>query len=153
EDLIFAVIAGFRPAKEQLVALAGVDSLPEAQPFDIHLSGDTWCGPYQPEAFAGDAGLNYTPDYRPLPGSFGCFWDVEKAGPQPPPHASIPFTPETAVRLEFQLLRVHEYGHALFFIRHASSYEDFVKALSFRICGLDYLEPTPVTDPCDPRLA
>src|SRR6185369_17171441 len=55
EDLIFAAYAGFKPAKEQLVALAGIDSLPGLQPFDIHLNGDSWCGPYH-TGLTGDAG-------------------------------------------------------------------------------------------------
>ncbi len=148
ESLIFAVYQGFKPAKQQLVQLAGIDSLPALQPFDIHLNADSWCGPYSAFAAAGDAGVYWVGVQAH--GTFGCFWNVEKALPQPPPYLPTPFTAEDELKIERQLLRVHEYGHTLFFNRHFYSYEDMVKAFSFYISGIN---GTFITDPCDPYLA
>jgi hypothetical protein len=57
---------------------------------------------------------------------------------------------EGELTIEKQLLRVHEYGHTLFYNRHFYSYEDMVKAFSFYISSFNGKF---ITDPCDPELA
>lgn len=140
EELIFAAYEGFRRVRPEIVALMGVDLVDAFGVYDIHLNGDSWCGPYS-AGLTGDAG-EY-PAWAGVVGVVSCFWDVEK------PNRARPFTPSNAVLREDQLLRVHEYGHGLFFRRHESSYEDVVKGLSFYVSGFN---GRTITNACDPEL-
>lgn len=141
ENLIFAKYAGFKAARQRLVEAAGIDILPQIAPFDLHLNADSWCGPYNP-ALAGDASTYG--QQSGLRNSFGCFWDVEKTD------RARPFTPENAVKVEDQLLAVHQYAHTLFFRRHEFSYEDLAVALSIYVSGNN--DAPPGADACDFRV-
>lgn len=139
EPLIFAAYAGFRAVRPELVALAGVDIItPELPLYDLHLNGDSYCGAYT-TGLTGDAST-YPPWAGPV-GVVSCFWDVEK------PNRALAFTPENAVKREDQLLKVHEYGHGIFFGRHFYSYEDVVKDFSFNVAGINGAR---ILDLCDP---
>jgi hypothetical protein len=141
ENAIFGLYAGFGQARQQVIALLGVDSLPANQPFDLHVTDDHWCGTASTE-FAGDSG-QYLP-YSTATGTFGCFWFTE------PGRYAFPFHyPETSTA-PYQVLTSHEFTHTEFFTRHFLSYEDFAKTVSFYVAGFDG-GPT-ITDPCDARL-
>jgi hypothetical protein len=150
EALVFAKYAGFNAARESLLAVTGLDVLPELQPIDLFINATTWTGPYQPGVTTGFAGA-YAWNSGLKTGYIALF-DVEKENPV------LTFTPENARRIEQQLLAIHEYTHELFYRRSFVSYEDFSKALSFHVCGYwDGLGTAPenfpvVTDPADPRL-
>ena len=136
-NLIYAKYAGMKAARLKLLQLvAGVDHVPEGGPFDYHIQGDSFCGPYT-SGETGDAG------FYQHGGSFGCFWDVEK------PNQTYPLTVANAQLVEAQLLFVHEYGHTLFYGRHYASYEDAVKAFSMYVSGIGAVPPGKL-DFCDP---
>ncbi|MEO6325351.1 MAG: hypothetical protein ABIT01_10265 [Thermoanaerobaculia bacterium] len=146
-DLIDAAYQGFKLVRPEIVSLMGVGIRSELTYYDIHLNNDTYCGIYTAGVTTGDAGR-----YFPANGVAGvasCFWDYEKSLPQPAPYLPSPFTVSELLSRPRQLLRTHEYGHGLFFGRHEFSYEDFVKALSFNVAGINGVR---VTEACDPYL-
>ena len=127
EALIYAKYASFKVARQSLIQLAGIDARDGAKPIDIHIAATTWTGPYQPGITTGFSGT-----YRPGSGlstGYVALFDVDKT------NRILEFTPENACRIEDELLAVHEYGHQLFYGRSFWSYEDYVKAFSFYICG------------------
>ena len=141
-NLINTKYAGMLVARQKLLQLTGgVDHVPEGAPFDYHIMGDSFCGPYT-TGLTGDAG------FYVKGGSFGCFWDVEKNSD------GAPFNLQNAGNLDRQLLFVHEYGHTIFYQRHFSSYEDAVKAFSIYVAGIQLDSHTFVAsgtaDFCDP---
>src|SRR5262249_52468905 len=77
-------------------------------------------------------------------GSWGCFWFTT------PGHYSIPFHYPETTTAAYQLLTAHEFTHTEFFDRHWFSYEDFAKAVSLYVAGVD--GGPPITDACDDTL-
>ena len=136
-NTIYAFCSGFSQAKNQLIQLMGVDSLPSLQPFDAHIANDTWCGNYV-TGLTGDAGQY--PAYSGRTGAFGCFWYANRD------NFFEPFQPQFVSTVAYHLLTVHEYTHTIFFGRHYASYEDMAKAASFYVSG-DGGTP-PITDAC-----
>ena len=140
EKLIYSRYSGFKPAKDQLINLFGIDILEEYSPFDIHMESDSWCGSYDPNLAAGFSG-RYHLGVGPTTGSggsYGCFFDIDK---------EENILPDTLIKISEQLLYVHEYAHVIFFGRHRRSYEDVVKAASFYISWVP-----PITNACDPMM-
>ncbi|CAM3888187.1 hypothetical protein COSO111634_28050 [Corallococcus soli] len=131
ETYLFARYAGFRAVKDDLVSVAGVDVSPRMVPVDIHLAGDSLCGPKG--TVSGSAFMNQT-GLEPGPGSNVCLWELE-ASRAPPPEVPRPLTVENAVALEHQVLVAHEYAHVVLFLRHELSHEWLVRAISYRVGG------------------
>lgn len=136
-NTLYAFYSGFKQAKDQLIQLMGVDSLPSLQPFDLHIANDTWCGSFT-TGLTGDAG-GY-PTYSGRTGTFGCFWYANRD------NFFEPFQPQYVSTVPYHLLSVHEYTHTIFFGRHFYSYEDMAKAASFYVSGEGGTPP--ITDPC-----
>jgi hypothetical protein len=143
-DAIYGLYAGFKPVYQQIVTLFGVTPTAGNQPFDIHVSGDHWCG--APVDGLGGDSLTYSAySYSgATTGTYGCFWFTT------PGHYALPFHyPETSTQA-YQLITAHEFTHTEFFSRHYYSYEDFAKAISFY-----FSNPSggpPITDACDDAL-
>jgi hypothetical protein len=131
EQYLFARYAGFREAKQELITLTGVDVHPRLTPVDIHLTGDSLCGAYQPFVVAGMAFPNITNGVWG-PGANVCLWEYENAS-APPPFIPVPLTLELALAREQQGLAVHEYAHVILYLRHELSYEWVVRALSYKV--------------------
>jgi hypothetical protein len=102
-NLIHAQYAGFRRAREKLIQVMGVDTLPELQPVDIHLSNDVRCGTLA------EAGALSFADRVPNANAYVCTFIFE--------YAQASYTPEDAASLSQQLIFIHEYLHTIFFGR------------------------------------
>lgn len=102
-NIVHAQYAGFRSARERLIQLMGVDTLPELQPVDIHLSDDVRCGTLA------EAGALSFANRIPNANAYVCTFIFE--------YAQASYTPEDATRLDQQLIFIHEYLHTVFFGR------------------------------------
>ena len=142
---IYGLYAGFQSARQTVVGLFGVDSLPQERPFDMFIDDAGWCGPAQP-GVGGDSAEWANFSYSGLTtGSWACFWFAV------PGHNATPFHyPETSTP-GYQLLTAHEFTHTEFYKRHRYSYEDFAKAVSFYVAG-PAGNGTPLTDACSDQL-
>jgi hypothetical protein len=141
EAFLLARHQGFAAVKDGLVALAGMDVLPQLTPVYLHVEGDALCGSGG-GSYSGAAFMHWTgTEYR---GSHVCLFDVE-ASRAPPPNVPRPLTVTAARSLEAQMLPLHEYAHVLLFLRHEVSYEWWVRPLSYRLTGF-------ITSLCDERL-
>lgn len=133
--LLQAKLQGILLALEDLTVLAGDDIDFRLAPVTFHLQGDQLCGQYS----GGMTGF-WTKDSGGL--AHVCLFDLEKT------NRSLPFTPENAIRLEDQLLPVHEAMHVWFATR-ISNYgveEPFCKLASFYVSGaLAQTDPDPCT--------
>jgi hypothetical protein len=132
EQYIFARYAGFLAVKNELLALTGIDVLPQMVPVDIHLAGDSLCG--TSGTLTGASFMNFS-DGGPGPGSNVCLWDLEKSR-EPPPYVARALTVENALARDNQGLLVHEYSHIVLFLRHEFSHEWLVRALAYKMEGL-----------------
>ncbi|RKH45544.1 hypothetical protein [Corallococcus sicarius] len=132
ERYLFARYAGFLAVKDDLLSLTGVDVPSRLTPVDIHLTGDSLCGP-RVGTVAGSSFMNVT-DLAPGPGSNVCLWELE-ASRAPLPEVARPLTVENALARENQVLLAHEYSHVVLFLRHELSYEWVVRAISYRVGG------------------
>jgi hypothetical protein len=102
-NIIHAQYMGFRSARERLIQIMGVDTLPELQPVDIHLSNDARCGTLA------EAGALSFADWSPNTNAYVCTFIFE--------YAQASYTPEQAASLTQQLIFIHEYLHTIFFGR------------------------------------
>jgi hypothetical protein len=126
EEYIFAEYAGFRTAREYLIQLTGIDTLPELQPVDMHLElQDSVCD----ELPAGHANT-----YADAHQAYTC---SEGPGYYPSPEEKI----RMAAEPERQYFPLHEYMHTIFFGRLSGKAGDFVdyRAAFFH----DYVVPVP----------
>jgi hypothetical protein len=146
-ELIRAQYAGFDGAHEILRAVVGIDPLPELQPVDFHLRNDPYCGNLSDSPALSYAGR--IPDGTAQICTF-LFEYIEGPGGRA-------YLPEDAVRLDQQVILVHEYLHTVFFGRvtqTAGAFHDFVTPLGLYI-GLgwegevDLCEYHPETPPGD----
>ncbi|WP_147444141.1 MULTISPECIES: hypothetical protein [Corallococcus] len=131
ETYVFARYAGVLAVKEDLIAVVGVDVAPRMLPVDIHLAGDSLCGPKG--AVSGSSFMNQT-GLEPGPGSNVCLWELE-ASRAKPPEVARPLTVENALARANQVLVAHEYSHIVLFLRHELSHEWLVRAISYRVGG------------------
>ena len=143
-NAIYGLYAGFASVYQTIVALFGVPATVSAQPFDLHIDADDWCGPEQPGIGGDSAMYSWFPYSGLATGSYGCFWFTTQG------HYFLPFQYPDTTTAAYHLLTAHEFTHTEFFNRHHYSYEDFAKAISFYIYDPD--GGSPVTDPCDDRL-
>jgi hypothetical protein len=149
EEYIFAEYAGFRAAREDLLRLTGIDTLPELQPVDMHLElTDSVCG----ELPVGHASV--------YPGAHQAYTCTEGPGYYPTPEEKV----RKAADPGAQYFPLHEYMHTIFFGRlspragdfvdyHAAFFHDYVVPVpSFAIGILDpagfcsYRDPNPPGD-------
>ena len=127
-QLIYAQYAGFKHAREILVKIMGVDTLPELQPVDVHVLNDPKCGklkdaPALSFAFRNDHG-----------NASICTFIFEYAVGL----NGKPYSPELAARLDQQTILLHEYLHTIFFGRvadAAGAMHDFVTPISPYVTG------------------
>jgi hypothetical protein len=141
QNAIYGLYAGFKTTYQTLIALFGVPAAASAQPFDLHVDTNHWCGP--PPTASGES-FPY-PSYSGLSaGSYGCFW-FDDAGHQP-----LAFSYPNTTLPAYHLITGHEFTHTMFFGRHKYSYEDFAVAMSYYISNPD--TGLPLTDPCDDAL-
>ena len=103
--LVNGFYAGFRAGRERLVNLLGIDTLPELQPVDIHLTGDAICGDQPPP------GVNLFANFDVPGNAFVCMFFLGN------PSIGEYYTPETASQLSSQSGFLHEYMHTIFFGR------------------------------------
>ncbi len=117
-EVIFGQYAGFRRARESLLQLTGIDTLPELQPVDVHLSSDSKCG-----NFDASSALSFA--YYDLPGNaYTCNFVFDYRGVN-----GQSYTAEEASQIFEQTILVHEYLHTIFFGRVPSEVDamhDFV---------------------------
>ncbi len=122
---------GFRAVKPELLAFAGLDTLPAVRPVDIAFETNSICprvgnaaayaGLYQPYGFGPG---------QPRRGKVCLFlWDYQQAG------QIDYFTPAAAGLRSSQTLIVHEYAHIIFAARFHYGGEDFVRYWSYMIGG------------------
>jgi hypothetical protein len=125
--IIFAQYAGFRNAHEIMLALTGVDPVPQLLPVDFHLTNDALCGTYSDSLMNGVQAFAYAyPDRN----AYACTWLFEYAG------VSDPYAAEDAVQLYNQTIFIHEYLHAVFigrFPTEVEAFHDFVTPLAVYI--------------------
>lgn len=119
-ELLAAKRQGILTAMERVIEFCGADVLPMYAPVTFHSSGDTFCGEYT-SGTTGHAALDS------LGQGHLCLFDVEKE------NRSLPFTPENAIRMEDQLLVIHEVIHTWFKGRNHNYriQEPFCKIVSF----------------------
>jgi hypothetical protein len=126
QQYIFAAYAGFRAAHAKLIALTGIDTLPELQPVDMHLDlTDSICR---------DAPYGHAYVYSGAHQAFTC---SEGPGYYPTLEEKI----SMAATLDGQYFPLHEYMHTFFFGRLSGKSGDFedYKAYFFH----DYIVPLP----------
>ncbi|RYZ43172.1 MAG: hypothetical protein EOO71_04820 [Myxococcaceae bacterium] len=131
ETYLVARYAGFLAVKDDVVAVAGVDVSPRMVPVDIHLTGDSLCGPKG--TASGSSFMNQT-GIEPGPGSNVCLWELE-ASQAKPPDIARPLTVRNALARANQVLVAHEYSHIVLFLRQELSHEWLVRAISYRVGG------------------
>lgn len=107
--LVNGFYAGFRAGRERLVNLLGIDTLPELQPVDIHLTGDSVCGEQPP------SGVNLFANFNVPGNAYTCMFFLGN------PASAAYYTPETASLLYNQSGFLHEYMHTIFFGRLSAS--------------------------------
>jgi hypothetical protein len=147
ESYILAEYAGFRAAHANLIALTGIDTLPELQPVDMHLDlNDSICG----DAPWGHAYV-YPSEHR----AYTC---TEGPGFYP----TLEEKTQKAALLDQQYFPLHEYMHTLFFgritgdvgeVHESAAYflHDYVVPIpSYAIDGLDKDEFCSWRDPYAP---
>jgi len=127
---IFALHVGMTRAKDAVLALTGIDALPELAPVDVHITADAVCP--KSTIFAGYSTIG--PNAHGLLCLFT--WESSQGGHVPP------FIDD---EITHQTLFAHEYSHVIFFGRHEVSWESVVRAISYRVTGF-------IPDPCDLRL-
>ncbi|MBT4540042.1 hypothetical protein HOC35_00875 [Candidatus Woesearchaeota archaeon] len=163
ENILRKKTAGAYFAINELLKLTQLDVREELKPVDIHLTSDIECGDYQ-EKLMTDGYVNNRFGIRPLDlgGSYMCLWDWENENQQMhlnPYYASQmgQDAEENALRLEAQLIIVHEYTHVL--LSDFCFYtEAFAKAFSFYVSGYwdgnGYLSSNfpKIINTCDPNL-
>ena len=150
EPLIYADYAGLKLARQELIAFTGIDTPNNLRPIDVFITGCTWTGYYH-EGITGFAGVY---NCGMGPSSYIALFTADK------PNIVLPFTEANALRIESQLLSVHEYTHLLFMTRCTPSpiFEDVCKTCSFYVGGNwvgPGIEPAafhPLTDPSDEML-
>ncbi len=125
-QFIYAEYAGFRAAHALMVAMLGIDTLPELQPVDMHIDlTDSICAP---------APYGHAYIYDSVRQAYTC---TEGPGWYPTMEERI----EKAAFAGEQYFPIHEYMHTLFFGRisgTAGSFHDY-KATHFH----DYIVPLP----------
>jgi hypothetical protein len=128
-ELIFAQYAGFRAAYEIMLGYTGVDTLAELQPVDLHIKNDPLCG-----ELSKSPALSYAVR-DPGGHAYICTFLFEYAKG----YQGQPYSPEIAVRLDQQVIFIHEYLHTIFFGRttgNAGAMHDFVTPLAMVVGGL-----------------
>ncbi len=126
ERLILAEYAGFRVAHANLIALTGIDTLPELQPVDMHLDlNDSVCG----DAPWGHAYV-YPSEHR----AYTC---TEGPGYYPTLEEKI----QKAALLDEQYFPLHEYMHTLFFGRFTGDVGEVHESTAYFLH--DYVVPIP----------
>ena len=119
---------GMTAAVNKLKKLLSVDFTDGVKPIRVHLNGDTTCGQATNES-TGCYLISSGSDYGT---AHICTFDYEKK------NRILPFNEENALRIQDQLLFVHEAVHVMFYKRTTVSYniqEQFAKAISFHISG------------------
>lgn len=147
ERYILAEYAGFRAAHASLIALTGIDTLPELQPVDMHLDlNDSICG---------DAPWGHAYVYPTKHRAYTC---TEGPGWYPDLEEKI----QKAALIDQQYFPLHEYMHTLFFgrftgdlgdVHEYTAYfmHDFVVPIpSYAIGGLNRAEFCSNRDPNPP---
>jgi hypothetical protein len=122
-QLIYAQYSGFKQARGTLLQIMGVDTLPELQPVDVHVSNDPKCGKLK------DAPALSFAFHNANGNAYICTFIFEYSQG----YNGQPYSPELAVRLDQQTILIHEYLHTIFFGRVASeagSMHDFVTPIS-----------------------
>lgn len=137
---------GFIAARQDLLALSGVDVVPELRPVDIAYEANSICTGYYPDI------TGYSTYYMPYGanGSSTVFhgkaclflWNKQQDG------RIDYFTPLKAQLRTSQILTIHEYAHNLLFFRHRYSYEALPQYWTYRVRD----DIAPLTGLCDPRL-
>jgi hypothetical protein len=145
-SLIYAQYAGFKVARDILLKITGVDTLPELQPVDIHVSNDPKCGELKNAPALSYAG------HDPHGNAYLCTYIFEYAQG----FNGQPYTPDVALRLDQQTILIHEYLHTIFFGRvtqKAGAMHDFVTPIALEVTGTlsspDLCQYHPVTAPGD----
>ena len=119
---------GMTAAVNKLKKLLSVDFAGGVKPIKVHLASDATCGNATDES-TGFYLISSGSDYGTV---HICTFDYEKK------NRILPFNEEHAIRIQDQLLFIHEAAHVMFYKRTIVSYEiqeQFVKAISFHISG------------------
>ena len=144
--VIHGQYAGFRRARDLLLQVTGIDTLPELQPVDIHLTNDEQCGTLA------DAGALSFAWYRHPGNAYVCTFLFEYRGQN-----GESYTPELASEMYNQVILLHEYLHTIFYGRlpdTLAAMHDFVTPVALYVTGTDsgpeaFCSYNPITPPGD----
>lgn len=133
DDLLKKKVLGAGNAIEKLLELTSADALAKYTPIEINVASSSMCGDYAALlAENGYVNRYFSPKF-PTPGSYMCLWEADDN------KLILPLNDENAMKLEAQMVLIHEYSHIIFQGRVQTwpeNFEDFVKAFAFYVSGV-----------------